>query len=381
MKIRDLQHSRANNNKTADVCDYDTKTSVLDSTGIKMKTVATKIHSKFNLFYCDQQGVCALPACCQRVGNGIKEVITLFLRVIAAFRLGTYMRCTPVCYSPLSMFSRSSIFIQGVSLFLLTAVAANSVLAEEPAENAVAQGVKEEPPAEVEIYDPIEPVNRGIFWFNDTFDVYLLEPVSRGYDFVVPNGVQHSVTNFFRNLKFPAFFVSDVVQFKFDQAAVHTGRFLINTTIGVAGLFDVAEEFGLEHHYEDFGTALGYRGVPSGPYIVIPFLGPSNARDACGRIVDAFLNPVFYLDSFTDLSSEEAFAISAGLYGLDAINTRADLLEAVETAKSASLDYYLFLQSAYYQLRANQIYDNNPPRVRDEDADFEEEVTPAKETK
>lgn len=225
--------------------------------------------------------------------------------------------------------------------------------------------------AQEEVYDPIEPFNRKIFWFNDKVDVYVLEPVAEGYDWLVPNAAQRSVTNFFRNLKFPAFFVSDVVQLKFDQAATHTGRFLINSTIGVVGLFDVAAEFGLEHHYEDFGTALGYHGVPEGPYLVIPFLGPSNVRDAFGRIVDSFLNPVYYVQ-YMDVSNDTEIALTFGLTALDVINTRADLLEAVRSAKDASLDYYLFLRSAYHQTRQNQIYDDSPPDAGEDE--FEEQL-------
>lgn len=214
--------------------------------------------------------------------------------------------------------------------------------------------------AQDEVWDPIEPVNRGIFWFNDQFDIYLLEPVARGYDAVVPNTVQRKVDNFFTNLKYPVFLVSDIVQFKFGQAATHTGRFLINSTIGVAGLFDVASEWGLEHQYTDFGVALGYRGVPEGFYLVIPFLGPSNTRDAVGRIVDGFLNPTYYI-GYTDLSEAEEWWIIIGTTVLDAVNTRASLLDAVESAKEASLDYYLFVQSAYHQRRQNLITGESAP--------------------
>lgn len=220
--------------------------------------------------------------------------------------------------------------------------------------------------------DPLETVNRGVFWFNDKVDVYILEPVAKGYDYVVPDPVQKGVDNFFNNLKYPVFLLSDLLQFKFDQAATHTGRFLINTVFGLVGIFDVAEPLGLTYHYEDFGTALGHHGVPSGPYLVLPFLGPSNTRDLVGRVADSFLDPVFYLRTY-GMDKETALWTGVGLKAVDTLNTRAGLLDAVESGKSASLDYYLFLRSAYYQIRQNRIYDDLPPDLEDEFEDFDED--------
>ena len=211
-----------------------------------------------------------------------------------------------------------------------------------------------------EANDPWETMNRGTFWFNDTFDVYILEPVAQGYDWLLPRPVQKSVANFFDNLDFPSLLVSDLVQLKFDQVALHSGRFLINSSIGIVGLFDVASEMGLEPHYEDFGTALGYWDIGGGPYLVLPFLGPSNVRDGIGRLVDLVLNPAFYFRQY-GLSRDEALLASFGATSLEIINTRSSLLKTVEDAKEVSLDYYLFLRSAYGQKRQNDIYDNNPP--------------------
>jgi phospholipid-binding lipoprotein MlaA len=217
-----------------------------------------------------------------------------------------------------------------------------------------------------EISDPLEPVNRGIFWFNDQVDIYLAEPVARGYDYITPKKVQRSVDNFFENLRYPVRLVSDLIQLKFSQAGVHTGRFCINSTIGVVGLFDIAKDWGLELHHEDFGTALANSGVPYGPYIVIPFLGPSSLRDGLGKIVDLiFLDPLYYI-RFTDLDSESQWAIGTGATLLNVVNTRASMLEAVKSAKEASVDYYLFTQSAWFQIRQNQIYDDNPPEVEEQ---------------
>jgi phospholipid-binding lipoprotein MlaA len=217
-----------------------------------------------------------------------------------------------------------------------------------------------------ELSDPLEPMNRGIFWFNDKVDVYVAEPVARGYDYITPKKVQRSVDNFFENLRYPVRLVSDLLQLKFSQAGVHTGRFCINSTVGIVGLFDPAKDWGLEPHYEDFGTALANNGVPYGPYIVIPFLGPSSLRDGLGKIVDlVFLDPLYYL-SYTDLSTEAQWAIGGGAGVLGFVNTRAGMLEAIKSAKEASVDYYLFTQSAWFQIRQNQIYDDNPPEVEEQ---------------
>jgi phospholipid-binding lipoprotein MlaA len=207
-----------------------------------------------------------------------------------------------------------------------------------------------------QIKDPLEGMNRGIFWFNDQLDIYLLEPVARGYDWVMPERGKKGVVNFFENLGYPSYLVSDLVQGKLDQAGLHTGRFLINTTLGVGGLIDVAKEFGLEKHSEDFGVALAYHGVPAGPYLVLPLYGPSNVRDAVGFAVDSFLDPVAWL-SFTGMSSSTRLVVQGGLVGLRIVRTRAGLIQAIETAKESSLDYYLFMQSAYYQFRHGLLTD------------------------
>ncbi len=208
-----------------------------------------------------------------------------------------------------------------------------------------------------EVSDPLEDVNRGIFWFNDQFDTYLLVPVAKGYKSTVPRVIRKDITNFFRNIKTPIYVVSDVVQLKFDAAGRHIGRFLINTTLGGLGLADPATSFGIRHEDEDFGIALGYHGVGEGAYIVIPILGPSNLRDGLGRIVDSFLNPVFYSSQAFDNNEY----VSPSLVAVDGIDTRARLLEGVDAAKDSAVDYYSFVKSTYHQIRQNQIYDGEPP--------------------
>ena len=203
--------------------------------------------------------------------------------------------------------------------------------------------------AQEEIYDPFEPVNRAIFTFNDKFDVYLAEPVARTYDDLMPDLVQQGITNFFYNLAFPTYLVSDLMQLEFRQAVRHTGRFALNTTMGIAGFIDVAKRVGLEHRSADIGTAFASWGIPAGPYIVLPILGPSTARDAVGLGVEVFLSPWFWIAAGSDLEHEEVYGYSLAV--MQFIDTRTRLLEAVDAAKDSSLDYYLFTQSAYYQYR------------------------------
>jgi len=207
-----------------------------------------------------------------------------------------------------------------------------------------------------EPYDPIEPVNRGIFWVNDELDVYLFEPIAQLYKDNVPSFVQTGVGNFFRNLRYPSYLVSDVVQGKFSQALDHTGRFLVNSTVGVVGLVDVAKDMGLPDHEEDFALALAYHGVPAGPYLVLPILGPSNVRDGIGLIVDGFLDPIGWI-GYSNASAGTKLAIASSALAVKFVHTRAGLIQAVEAAKESSVDYYLFLQGAYYQHRHGLLTD------------------------
>lgn len=205
--------------------------------------------------------------------------------------------------------------------------------------------------ANTEIWDPAEPVNRAIFSVNDKVDVYVLEPVAKGYDAITPDPVQRSIGNFFQNLGYPSYLVSDLVQLKFDQAATHTGRFLVNSTVGLLGFFDVADSWGMHHRQEDFGLALARHGVPAGPYVVLPFYGPSNVRDTFGRVVDFFLDPLAAVAYVGGMSYHTRYAIGFGAGAFRVVDDRAGVIDAVDSAKGASLDYYSFVQSAYYQYR------------------------------
>jgi phospholipid-binding lipoprotein MlaA len=214
---------------------------------------------------------------------------------------------------------------------------------------------------EDEISDPFESTNRKIFWFNDKFDGYVLEPIAEGYDWLFPQPIKKGVSNFFENIRFPQYFVSDVIQLKFDQVLHHSGRFLINSTIGLLGTIDVAKDFGLERHEEDIASALAYHGVPSGPYIVLPFIGPSTLRETVGFIADMFLNPLYWVGSYSDMSDSDVELVSYGSTVVRVVSIRASLIDAINTARESSIDYYLFTQGAFYQYRRGILYDGAPP--------------------
>lgn len=186
--------------------------------------------------------------------------------------------------------------------------------------------------------DPWEPLNRKTFAFNEFLDRYFLKPVAQGYQAVTPEPVDTSVTNFFANLREVPSFVNHLAQARPKDAAADAGRFIINTTVGVFGLFDVASKLGIEQKNADFGLTLGRWGASSGPYLVLPFLGPSSVRDATGQAFDAFTYPVFYLESQDELP----------LRALEIVDGRADLLE---TEKLITGDRYVFLRNLYLQRR------------------------------
>lgn len=199
---------------------------------------------------------------------------------------------------------------------------------------------------EIEIWDPLQPLNRGIFWFNDKAYRYVLKPVARGYR-VVPRPVRTSVSNFFSNILTPVRFVNSVLQLKFNKAGSELGRFAINTTVGVGGLFDPADKhFKLKRHREDFGQTLGSYGVGHGLYLVFPLLGPSSLRDGVGRVGDAALDPV--LNTF---DAEDAIAIKL----FDTINELSLDNDTYETLTEGSIDPYLTIRDAYLQVRKKDV--------------------------
>ena len=201
-----------------------------------------------------------------------------------------------------------------------------------------------------DISDPFESVNRKIFWFNDKLDVYAIEPISQVYHDTLPQAVRTTVSNFFHNLRYPIFLVSDLLQFKFEQAGNHTARFAINSTIGVAGLFDFASDWGFERHDEDFGTTLAYYGVSNGPYLVLPILGPSSLRDAFGQVVNISLDPIWHIFDL-DISPRVANSIVPTLAGVRILNIRESSLEVIDAVKPNALDFYSMVRASYYKSR------------------------------
>lgn len=196
--------------------------------------------------------------------------------------------------------------------------------------------------AETSRVDPYEGFNRSMYSFNMKVDQYLLKPVADGYKFITPDFVETGVSNFFNNLKGINVVLNDVLQGKFRQSASDSGRFLTNTTLGVAGLFDVASHFGLEGNVEDFGQTLAVWGVGEGPYLVLPFLGPTTIRDGGGGIVDRAANPGTYVP-FTGI--------------LEGINDRANAQGALNFIDEAALDPYVFTRESFLQYRRHLIGD------------------------
>ncbi|MCP8467255.1 VacJ family lipoprotein [Pseudomonas sp. ZM23] len=193
--------------------------------------------------------------------------------------------------------------------------------------------------------DPWESINRPIFTFNDTLDTYALKPLAQGYQKVTPNFVQDGVHNFFSNIGDVRNLVNDLLQLKVRDAGVDTSRLLFNTTFGLAGFIDVATHMGLRRNDEDFGQTLGAWGVGSGPYVMLPLLGPSTLRDAPSLIPDAYTGAYPYIDNVSVRNS---------IHGVDIIDTRADLLKS---EKLISGDKYNFIRNAYLQNREFKVKD------------------------
>lgn len=208
--------------------------------------------------------------------------------------------------------------------------------------------------------DPFEPMNRAIFSFNEKADEYVIKPVAEAYKSVLPEFVRTGVTNFFGNINDILIAANNLLQGKPGNAANDIGRFLINSTIGILGLFDVATDMGLDKNREDFGQTLGVWGVPDGPYVVLPFFGASNVRDTVGFVVD--IETDFILNS-DKLNRDQKIGSTV----LRVINLRANLLDAGQLLDDAAFDKYSFLRDGYLQRRRNQIYDGNPPPVKEED--------------
>lgn len=194
--------------------------------------------------------------------------------------------------------------------------------------------------------DPLEPVNRKVFGFNQAIDDWLLSPVARGYAFVVPEPGRRAVRRMFENFSLPPVFVNQVLQLRPKGAGVTLARFTINSTVGLVGLFDVAEKMGIDGQRADFGQTLAMVGIGSGPYVVLPVFGPSTVRDAFGDLVDRMLMPQTYFLGLTEL------LVLGGGQGLVTYEAYQEYLERL---RESSVDFYATMRNVYFQNRAREL--------------------------
>lgn len=206
-----------------------------------------------------------------------------------------------------------------------------------------------------QVNDPLEPMNRAIFDFNMTLDKAIMKPVATTYRDYVPDGLRRSVHNFLANLQTPLIFASDVLQGEGNRAATVFTRALVNTTLGIGGLFDVASELNLPAHQEDFGQTLAVWGLPDGPYLMLPLFGPSNPRDAGGLAVEFVADPLGLY-----LASKGLAYVNVTRSGMDAVDTRVEFLDQLDAIERTSLDFYSTMRSVSRQFRQDQIRNSAP---------------------
>ncbi len=202
--------------------------------------------------------------------------------------------------------------------------------------------------------DPWEGMNRDIFAFNDDIDEFIMKPVARAYQWITPEFIDVGVTNFFSNLLDVGVSINNFLQGKPKEGSMDVARLVVNSTVGVAGFFDVATSLDLPKHEEDFGQTMAVWGVPSGPYFVIPFYGPSTVRGVGGRLGDTILHPLTYTGLF---ANPTVSWVALGARAVEIIDIRADFLGAEAVASEAALDRYTFFRSAYRQRRQYLIKD------------------------
>ncbi len=224
--------------------------------------------------------------------------------------------------------------------------------------------------------DPWVGWNRGTQTFNDNLDKAIVKPLAQGYEWITPEFVNEGITNFFSNINDIGVTVNDLLQFKLTQSGMDASRFLINTTAGVGGFVDVAKMIDLPKHKEDFGQTLGYWGVPSGSYLVLPIFGPSSPRDTFGLVGDALFNPLTYVSIF---GGAAATAATAGSKVLDVTDKRAHLMTTEKIVNEGSIDRYDFIKNSYEQNRDYLIHDGNLPD--DTDPDLNDESSDSGSTK
>lgn len=201
------------------------------------------------------------------------------------------------------------------------------------------------PTLQAQTQDPWRNGNENVYQFNDFFDEILVKPVARTYNIFIPRFARQGIGNFFSNIDDINVLVNDLLQLKFDAAVSDSGRFLVNSTLGIGGFFDVATGWGLYKNEEDFGQTLGYWGVAAGPYVVLPVFGASNVRDSFGLVLDTLFNPVQYQDDAS---------LRFSLWLVEETDTRSSLLALDELISG---DEYLFIREAYIQRREYLVND------------------------
>ena len=221
--------------------------------------------------------------------------------------------------------------------------------------------------------DPLERLNRATFAFNDAFDRMLARPAAKAYKAAVPEKGRRVVSNFLANLGYPTVIVNDALQGKLHDAGTDSVRFLANTVIGIGGLFDPATRFGLAIHDQDFGSTLGHWGVPAGPYVVLPFLGPSDFRDAPGKLVDHYTGGDYNL-KYLDDGGWNYSVVDYGLYAMRLLDRRTELL-ATDEALEEAFDKYAVVRNAYVARRQYLVLDGNIPEETYDEPD--DSSTPA----
>lgn len=231
-------------------------------------------------------------------------------------------------------------------LFLFFFFISTNLIADETADSVTTYpGDFDTSTFEDEIFDPLEPLNRAIFSFNNALDKAILEPAAKGYR-KLPPPIQSGLSNFLGNLKTPLIILNQILQGQIPNAVESTGRFVINSTVGVFGLIDVATELGLEEKDEDFGQTFAAWGVGDGFYLVLPIFGPSNVRDAVGTALTYTLDPInAYL-----VNEGEAWAVPVRATA-NAIDYRSKIIDEVNALRNNSVDYYAAVRSSYYQNR------------------------------
>lgn len=214
----------------------------------------------------------------------------------------------------------------------------------DPSDEAAVQAYKE-------ANDPLEPMNRYFFEVNMFLDEMLLKPFAGYYNIALPQVAKDGIRGVLRNIDSPVILANDLFQGEGHRAGVTTGRFFVNTLLGAGGFFDVAKHFGMTYHDEDFGQTLAVWGSGEGPYLMLPLLGPSNPRDAAGKVVDHFLDPMTYLAWYYN----EVGYINWARGGLEALDTRSRNMQALDDLKKNSIDFYATIRSLYRQERRDEI--------------------------